>query len=73
MVLLGGMGTLFGPMFGAAGYILLEEIIPEILEFFGTGWGEHWWVVFGPVLVVIVLYAKQGLWGLIPGRSRDDG
>ena len=73
MVLLGGIGTLFGPMFGAAAYILLEEWIPEILELIHTGWGEHWWVVFGPVLIVIVLFAKRGLWGLIPGRGGDDG
>ncbi len=73
MVLLGGMGSLFGPVFGAAAYILLEEWIPELLEVMNSGWGEHWWIVFGPVLIVIVLYAKRGLWGLIPDRSGQDG
>ncbi len=73
MTLLGGMGTLFGPMFGAAAFILLEEWIPELLELIHIGWGEHWWVAFGPVLVILVLFAKRGLWGLIPDRSRGDG
>jgi branched-chain amino acid transport system permease protein len=73
MVLMGGMGTLFGPAFGAAAFILLEEWIPELLELLGEGWGANWWIVFGPVLIVLVLYAKQGLWGLIPGRGGDDG
>ena len=70
MTLMGGMGTLFGPMFGAAAFILLEEWIPELLELIHQGWGEHWWVAFGPVLVILVLFAKRGLWGLIPDRSR---
>ena len=73
MMIMGGMGTLFGPIFGAAAYILLEEWIPEILELIHTGWGEHWWVAFGPVLILLVLFAKRGLWGLLPDRKRHDG
>lgn len=73
MTLMGGMGTLFGPVFGAAAYILLEEWIPELLKLIRNDWGQHWWVIFGPVLIILVLYAKQGLWGLIPDRSRRDG
>lgn len=73
MMIMGGMGTLFGPIFGAAAYILLEEWIPEILELIHIGWGEHWWVAFGPVLVLLVLFAKRGLWGLLPDRNRHDG
>ena len=73
MMIMGGMGTLFGPIFGAAAYILLEEWIPEILELIHIGRGEHWWVAFGPVLVLLVLFAKRGLWGLLPDRNRHDG
>lgn len=65
MVLVGGMGTLFGPLFGAAAYLLFEEIISDITQ--------HWMIIFGPVLVVLVLFAKKGLWGCIPGgRGTDD-
>lgn len=65
MVLVGGMGTLFGPIFGAAAFLLFEEVISNITE--------HWMVIFGPLLVILVLFAKKGLWGLIPGRGRGDG
>ena len=65
MVLVGGMGTLFGPLFGAAAYLLFEEII--------SGWTEHWMVIFGPLLVILVLFANKGLWGFLPGSDRHDG
>jgi len=64
MVLVGGMGTLFGPLFGAAAYLLFEDII--------SGWTEHWMVIFGPLLVLLVLFAKKGLWGFLPDRDQND-
>ena len=68
MVLMGGMGSLFGPVIGAAAFILLEEYIPTFLGLFGRGFAQHWPVVFGPLLVLLVLFARGGLWGLVPGR-----
>lgn len=65
MVLVGGMGTLFGPIFGAAAYLLFEEVI--------AGFTEHWMVIFGPLLVLLVLFAKKGLWGFLPGKDGKDG
>lgn len=73
MVLVGGMGTLFGPAFGAAAYLLFEEWVPDLMELAAPGTGENWHFIFGPLLVVLVLFAKQGLWGLIPGGRQDDG
>lgn len=65
MVLVGGMGTLFGPVIGAAAYLLFEEISSSLTL--------HWPIIFGPLLVILVLFARRGLWGLIPGGgSRDD-
>ena len=73
MVLVGGMGSLFGPAFGAAAYLLFEEWVPDVMELAISGSGENWHFIFGPLLVILVLFAKKGLWGLIPGnRSRDD-
>jgi branched-chain amino acid transport system permease protein len=63
MVILGGMGTLFGPVLGAFVFLLLEDVL--------AAWTAHWQVVLGPLLVLIVLYARRGLWGLLPG-ARDD-
>lgn len=57
MVLLGGLGTLFGPVIGAAVYLLLEETL--------TMYTEHWMVYMGPLLIVAVLFAKDGLLALI--------
>lgn len=65
MVLVGGMGTLFGPIFGAAAFLLFEEII--------SGFMESWPVVFGPLLIVLVLFAKKGIWGFLPSAKKKDG
>lgn len=61
MVLLGGMGTLFGPVLGAATFLLLEEILAI--------YTEHWMVYLGPFLIFVVLFARRGLYGLIVGRE----
>lgn len=67
MVVIGGIGTVFGPVLGAIAFLGLEEIIKGITE--------HWMVVFGPLIVVIALLRNQGLAGLLAmwDRSpRDD-
>jgi branched-chain amino acid transport system permease protein len=65
MVILGGMGTLFGPIVGAAVFLLMEYVL--------IGWTEHWMIVFGPFLVLVVLFARRGLWGWIAGGGRGGG
>ena len=64
MVILGGMGTLFGPVLGAVAFLLLEDIL--------SAWTVHWQIVLGPLLVLVVLYARRGLYGLLPGGARGD-
>jgi branched-chain amino acid transport system permease protein len=66
MVVLGGMGTVVGPVIGAAALLLLEEFIPLALDGVRAGWGEHWRIVLGPLLLAVVLVARQGLLGLLP-------
>ena len=56
MVLLGGTGTLYGAVMGAAVFVLAEEWL--------SGLTEHWKMIFGPLLVLIVLFARGGLIGL---------
>ena len=56
MVLLGGMGTLYGAVMGAAAFVLAEEWL--------SGLTEHWKMIFGPLLVLVVLFARGGLVGL---------
>jgi branched-chain amino acid transport system permease protein len=64
MVILGGMGTLYGPVLGAVAFLLLEDIL--------SAWTVHWQVVLGPMLVLVVLYARRGLYGLLPGGAPRD-
>jgi branched-chain amino acid transport system permease protein len=64
MVILGGMSTLVGPVLGAIGLLLLEDVL--------QGWTQHWQIILGPILVLVVLFAKRGLAGLLPGGGRDE-
>jgi branched-chain amino acid transport system permease protein len=70
MVVLGGMGTLFGPLYGAIAFFLLEEWLKPLLDLLHKGWGEYWQIVFGPLLVLIALYARGGIDSLL-GRRHD--
>jgi branched-chain amino acid transport system permease protein len=60
MVILGGIGTLLGPVLGAAALVGLEYTL--------SGITEHWQFILGPILIVIVLFARRGLTSLL-GRS----
>ncbi len=67
MVLLGGLGSLHGAIIGTAAYLLAEEWL--------SGFTEHWKVIFGPVLVLVVLFARGGLMGIgreLARRLRGD-
>ncbi len=63
MVVLGGMGTVAGPIFGAMVYLTLEKFLPDVTE--------HWAVWFGPILVLCVLYARKGLLGSLSSKRRE--
>ena len=56
MVIFGGIGTLTGAIVGAAAFLLTEEWL--------SGITEHWKVIFGPLLVVVALFAPGGLIGV---------
>ncbi len=64
MVLLGGMGTVFGPVIGAAGLLLIEDGLKTVTE--------HWPLILGPLIVLAVIWLRQGLWGLMaPSGSKQ--
>jgi len=63
MVILGGMGSIPGPALGAFALLLVEDQL--------AGWTQHWQVIFGPLLVLSVLFFRRGLAGLLPGGSKD--
>ena len=64
MVLLGGMGSLAGPVVGALAFILLEELL--------SGVTEYWQLIFGPFLILVVLFARGGLLGFFANKEQRD-
>ncbi|WP_114966582.1 branched-chain amino acid ABC transporter permease [Alkalilacustris brevis] len=62
IIILGGVGRLFGPVAGA-GILVAFEVL------FG-GLTEHWQFFLGLVLLGVVLFARGGLIGLLAGRER---
>jgi branched-chain amino acid transport system permease protein len=57
MVILGGIGTLVGAVMGAAIYVILAHELSALTA--------HWLVILGPLLIVVVLFAKRGVAGLL--------
>ena len=64
MVILGGMGTLIGPVLGAFSLMMLEESFQSITK--------HWQLLTGAVIVLVALYLPRGFAGLLPKRAGTD-
>jgi branched-chain amino acid transport system permease protein len=62
MVILGGVGALYGGLLGAVALLVLEEVF--------SAYTIHWQLGVGAILLAIVLFAPQGLAGLV-ARRRD--
>jgi branched-chain amino acid transport system permease protein len=79
MVVLGGMGSVFGPVIGAIALLLLEEFLPHLLGFAAylvTGKDvpaarEYWQLILGPMLLLIVLFARGGIDGMFRRERRE--
>jgi branched-chain amino acid transport system permease protein len=61
MVILGGIGSLFGPLIGAIAFLALEEVL--------SGITEYWQIIIGPLLLLVVLFGRGGIDGWL-GRLR---
>ena len=61
MVVLGGAGSLFGPLMGASAFLLLEEFL--------SAFTIYWQLIFGVLLILIVLFARGGIDGLLGPRK----
>ena len=62
MVIIGGAGTLTGPIMGAA--------LMRLLPYLASSYTEHWQTIMGLTLIGFVLFARQGLVGLLRRRNR---
>ncbi|MFY9174705.1 MAG: branched-chain amino acid ABC transporter permease [Peptococcia bacterium] len=57
MVILGGMGTIVGPIIGA----IVVVVLPEVLRFLA----EYRQIIFSLIVILTILFMPQGLYGLI--------
>jgi branched-chain amino acid transport system permease protein len=60
MVVLGGAGSLFGPVLGTAAFLLLEQFL--------SGLTVYWQLLFGLLLILVVLFGRGGITGLLGVR-----
>ncbi|MEQ6202436.1 branched-chain amino acid ABC transporter permease [Sulfitobacter sp. HNIBRBA2951] len=61
-ILIGGTARLFGPVVGAIVFVTLEHVL--------GGLSDYWHIYLGALLLMIVLFARGGLIGLLAGREK---
>jgi branched-chain amino acid transport system permease protein len=79
MVVLGGMASTFGPLIGAVTLLVLEETLPILIKLVATPFvgaaasraAEYWQIVMGPLFLLVVLFARGGINGLLENLRRD--
>jgi branched-chain amino acid transport system permease protein len=57
MVMMGGIATILGPLVGAVAFVILETVL--------SSYTQHWMLLLGPIIVLIALFAKRGLYGVL--------
>lgn len=66
MVVLGGVGSLHGAIIGALAFLFAEDVLAGITE--------HWKAIFGPLIVLFVLFTRGGIVGILARiRGSRDG
>ncbi|RXV66988.1 branched-chain amino acid ABC transporter permease [Roseovarius sp. A46] len=65
LVILGGVARIIGPVVGAGLFVMLEHFLGQVTDF--------WQVWLGLILLVIVLYARGGIVGLVSPRRAGHG
>lgn len=61
IVIIGGVGTLEGPIIGTLVYFALGEVF--------QGNGEMFLIAQGAIALVVMLFAPRGIWGVVEGRT----
>jgi len=79
MVVLGGMASIFGPLIGAVTLLVLEEVLPLLIRLLALPFAgeplasraaEYWQIVLGPLFLLVVLFARGGINGLLESLRR---
>lgn len=60
MVILGGVGTIVGPIFGSAAFLLLKNVV--------SSHTQYWLLWVGTIFILCVMFLPQGLWGFLRQR-----
>ena len=60
MVVVGGAGTLVGPMLGALFFVFLEHQLSQVTDL--------WPLIFGSIFIAFVMFFPQGILGLVRRR-----
>lgn len=60
MIILGGLGSLYGAVIGAILFLFMEQFL--------SAYTEHWMLVLGPFLILVVVYARHGVYGELKKR-----
>jgi branched-chain amino acid transport system permease protein len=57
MVMLGGAGTLIGPVIGTSLFLLMKNVV--------SSYSEHWMLIIGVVFITCVMFFPGGIWGTL--------
>lgn len=66
IAVLGGAGGVLGPFLGALTYELVRVYAAATVA-------DMWQMILGAVLLLVILFARGGIWGLVAGRLRRGG
>jgi branched-chain amino acid transport system permease protein len=64
MVVVGGAGTLIGPILGGVFFVFLEHQLSQLTDL--------WPLIFGSIFMAFVMFAPEGIWGLLSSRFRAE-
>jgi branched-chain amino acid transport system permease protein len=62
MVIVGGAGTLVGPVIGAGFFLIVQHQL--------SNYTEAWALFFGLIFIAFVIFAPEGIWGFLHARFR---
>ena len=68
MAMLGGAGTIMGPVIGAAILIPISEVTRVWLGYKGTGVDM---MLYGALIMLISAYQPQGVWGFLTAHRKE--
>jgi branched-chain amino acid transport system permease protein len=57
MVMLGGAGTLIGPVIGTGLFLLMKNVV--------SSYSEHWMLIIGVIFIACVMFFPGGIWGTL--------